>query len=225
MSEALLQHLVSAVEAHYAEPGARPLLASRFGQANKDLLVELKAAYGTLLGAVHEAGEDRLKVVDRRRGREVIAPASRAADIGLEVQQNSATAEAAGSNFDSLPKSLQIAFCVRSQAGELVTIRVTPPFDYSRVSDVDLIRPGFRWLRDEYRKPGLVLASATLHEKAVLWASFLAWAAREQLDPATFRSNRKDGNALARFLAAQPQDIIDRIVIPADIAEILLRRS
>lgn len=225
MSDALLQQLVSAVEAHYDIPGARPLLASRFGQAHKALLVDLKTAFGTLLGAVHAAGEDKLLIVDKRRGREVIAPTRRAADVDLEVQQTSATAEAAGSSFDSLPKSLQIAFCARIAAGELIAVRVTAPFDYSRVGAVDLIRPGFRWLRDEYRKPGLALASATLQDKAVLWTNFLAWAVSEQLDPATFRPGRKDTNALARFLAAQPQDIIDRIVIPADIAEILLRRS
>ncbi|MCV0415726.1 MAG: hypothetical protein K5831_12720 [Brevundimonas sp.] len=225
MTEALLKQLVEAVEAHYAADGAPPLLASRFGHHNKGLLNDLKGAYGGLLAAVKAAGEERLRIVDERHGREVIAPANRAADVGVEVQQQSATAEAAASSFDSLPKSVQIAFCVRTEAGEQVTLRVTPPFDYKRVKAGDLVRPGFRPVQDEFRKPGLALGSATLQDKQTLWQNLLAWARQEQLDPATFRPNRRDGNALARFLAVQPSDIIDRIVIPADIAEILLRRS
>jgi hypothetical protein len=85
--------------------------------------------------------------------------------------------------------------------------------------------PGFRVIAEEYRKPGLALSSATVQDKQALWQQFLAWAQQEQLDPSTFQAAKKDSNALARFLAAQPSDIIGRIVIPADIAEILLRRS
>ncbi|WP_287104765.1 hypothetical protein [Brevundimonas sp.] len=186
---------------------------------------DLKGAYGGLLAAVRAAGEDRLKIADSRPGREVIAPADRAADIGNEVQQLSATARAAGSSFDSLPKSVQIAFCVRTEAGEIVTLRVTSPFDYKRIKVGELVRPGFRVIAEEYRKPGLALSSATVQDKQALWQQFLAWAQQEQLDPSTFQAAKKDSNALARFLAAQPSDIIGRIVIPADIAEILLRRS
>jgi hypothetical protein len=225
VTEALLNQLVEAVEAHYAVPDAPPLLASRFGQANKALLNDMKGAYGGLLAAVRAAGEDRLKIADSRPGREVIAPADRAADIGNEVQQLSATARAAGSSFDSLPKSVQIAFCVRTEAGEIVTLRVTSPFDYKRIKVGELVRPGFRVIAEEYRKPGLALSSATVQDKQALWQQFLAWAQQEQLDPSTFQAAKKDSNALARFLAAQPSDIIGRIVIPADIAEILLRRS
>ena len=225
VTKALLNQLVDAVEAHYAVHDAPPLLASRFGQSNKALLNDLKEAYGGLLAAVRAAGEERLKIADTRRGREVIAPANRAADIGHEVQQLSATARAAGSSFDSLPKSVQIAFCVRTEAGELITLRVTSPFDYKRVRAGDLVRPGFRIIAEEYRKPGLALSSATVQDKQALWQQFLAWAQQEQLDPSTFQAAKKDSSALSRFLAAQPSDIIGRIVIPADIAEILLRRG
>jgi len=223
VNEALLTQLVEAVRAHYEDQSAPPLLASRFGHLHKPLLQELKAEFGTLLGAVRAASEQRLKIVDQRPGREVIAPADRAADIEVRVRERSASDKEAGSNFDSLPRAVQIAFCLRSD-GDLVTLRVTPPFDYKRVASADLIRPGFRHVPDEYRKPGLSLTSAALQDKHALWQSFLAWTVEEQLDPATFRISR-DTNALARFLAAQPPEIIDRIVIPADIAAILLRRS
>lgn len=118
-----------------------------------------------------------------------------------------------------------LAFCVRTEAGEVVTLRVTSPYDYKRIKAGEMVRPGFRIIAEEYRKPGLALASATVQDKQALWRQFLAWAQQEQLDPATFQAAKKDSNALARFLAAQPSDIIGRIVIPADIAEMLLRRS
>ena len=56
------------VRERYPENDAPPLLLSRLGQNNKDLLAELKARFGTLLGAIKAAGEDRLRIVDERVG-------------------------------------------------------------------------------------------------------------------------------------------------------------
>ena len=153
MSEELLKRLVDVVHDHYLDSDAPPLLMSRIGQTHKVLLDDLKAKYGTLMAAVKAAGSDRLRIVDHRLGRQSIAPTEMAPSIELKIEQDSATQKASSSNFDSLPKPVQIAFCLRTQAGEHVTVRVAPPFAYQKVPALDFVRPGFRHLPDEYRKP------------------------------------------------------------------------
>jgi hypothetical protein len=225
VTEELLDRLVDKVRAHYNDGDASgaPLLLSRFGQNNGELLTELKKEFGSLLAAVRATGEARLRIVDDRKGRESVAPADIAASVGLKIQQQAASQIEGSSNFDSLPRAVQIAFCVRTEVEEIVALRVTAPFAYQKVQSLNLIRPGFRALADDYRKPGLALKTATLQDREALWRSFITWTEKEELDPAAFRANYQT-NALSRLLAAQQPDIMDRLVIPADIATLLLRR-
>lgn len=224
MNEDLLDQLVEVVRAHYREPEAQPLLLSRIGQKHRDLLLALKEAFGTLSKAVQAAGPQRLRIVDDRVGRETVAPADLADRVEVRIQETTARQTEGSSNFDSLPRSVQIAFCLRTDAGELVTLRVTPPFEYKKISSLEFARPGFRYLPDDFRKPGLVLNDASPQDREVLWQAFLAWTTKENLDAAAFRQT-ENRTALARLLAAQPPDILPRLVIPADIAAMLLRRS
>ncbi len=225
MTEELLSQLVDVVCAHYEDDDKKkkPLLLSRFGQDNKELLVALKEVYGTLLAAVKAAGDARLRIVDDRIGRESVAPAQVASAIVRNIQQQSANQNENSSNFDALPRAIQIAFCVRVEFGELVIVRVAPPFEYKKVTSLDLMRSGFRYLPDDYRKPGLALNAATVQDRETLWHSFVAWTANEKLDPASFKDSHRT-SALSRLLTAQPPDIMDRLVIPADIAKLLLNR-
>lgn len=210
------------VRDHYAATDT-PLLLSRFGQTNKELLSQLKAKFGTLSAAVREAGNDRLRIVDQSVGRESMAPAAVAPEAEAKIQERSANQRQSSSNFDSLPAPVQIAFCVRIEAGEHVAVRATPPFHYEKVTSLDLLRPGYRPLPEQYRKPGLELRHASLQDKEALWRAFVAWTESQGLDPAVFTS-LKQTNALARLLAAQPADVIGRLVIPGDIAALLLKR-
>lgn len=222
MTEDLLDRLVIVVRDHYVESDM-PLLLSRFGQVNKELLAELKAGFGTLSAAVKAAGEDRLRIVDERVGRESMAPANVAPKIELKILEQSANQNQSSSNFDSLPSAVQIAFCIRTETGEHVAVRVTPPFHYEKLTSLELLRPGYRSLPDRYRKPGLVLRRASLQDRDALWRAFVAWTEDQEIDPATFRLSTQT-NALARLLAAQPADVTRRLVIPADIAALLLKR-
>ncbi|MND44884.1 hypothetical protein D3C80_357330 [compost metagenome] len=224
MAEDLLARLIEAIEAHYQERDAPPLLLSRFGQIHGELLHELKAAYGTLSAAAAAAGEHQIKIVRHQRGQEVLAPADRAENISVKVVTESAQQRDSSSRFNGLPRSVQIAFCLRTESDEVVALRTISPWDYRKESRADLVRPGYRIIPDEYRRPGLALNQASLQELEALWKAFLAWTAHEKLDPASFKPSR-GGNALARLIAAQPADIIARLVIPADIADLLLRRS
>jgi hypothetical protein len=217
-----LDSLVGIVNAHY-ETHQTPLLLSRFGQKNGKLLAELKAQFGTLSAAVKEAGEDRLRIVDNRVGRESMAPAGVASEVVAKIQEQSANEKESSSSFDSLPPPVQIAFCVRTEAGEHIAVRVLPPFHYEKLSSLDLLRPGYRPLPDQFRRAGLELRHSSQHEREALWRSFVAWTHSQGLDPASFKHG-KQTTALARLLAAQPADVVGRLVIPGDIAALLLKR-
>jgi hypothetical protein len=219
-----LQRLISAIEKHYEEPKAPPLLLSSFGQRNKQLLTELKDEFGSLKAAVHAAGEDRIRLVDTTIGRETVAPAGIAAELQLQIQGEIANQRQAANLFGSLPVPVQIAFCVRTESGEYIAIDIVRPFRFAKVTAPDLIRPTQRIILDTYRRPGLLLRAASVHDRETLWRLFLAWAEEVNVDPTVFRQGEAS-TALGRLIAAQPADIIPRLVIPADIAQILLKHS
>lgn len=222
MADELLDRLVQTVRERYEVPNAVPLLLSSFGHANKSLLGELKAAYGTLKAAINAAGGERLRIVDHTVGRESVAPAEIAAAVERRIREDSATRRESVTSFDSLPKSVRLAFCIRTDADEHIAIELTPPFSFSKIQAPDLIRAGQRIIPEPYRKPGLSLQGSSIQEREALWRSFLAWAQEFGVDPAVFKSQSRS-NALSRLIAAQRPEVIDQLVIPADIAALLLR--
>lgn len=223
MDEDLLDRLAEAVHQHYAQDNPPPLYLSRFGQLHRDLLGELRGRFGALATAIHAAGPERLRVVGSKRGEEVVAPADRAEGLGQALAAKAADESLSSSQFSGLPLAVQIAFCVPTKPGERVVLRIAPPFRYERLPDLSLAKPNYRPLPDRFRKPGLQLKTASDPERESLWKNFLTWAQEEQLDPSVF-SRGEQTSALARLLAAQDADILPRLNIPADIAQLLLKR-
>lgn len=219
----LLDRLVSAVEEHYPSSDVPALRLSKFGTRHAELVQELKAEFGTLKRAIKEAGEDRLRFVDERTGSEAVAPAGIADHIAKQLELRSANLKEGAGNFDSLPLAVRVAFVTRSEAGEHIALDMTRPHRFVKITDPELIRPSQRIIAEQYRRPGLALRNATASDKAALWASFLAWADAVSVDPGVFQD--KSMTALSRLLAAQPKSIISQVVIPADIAQLLLKHA
>lgn len=224
MAQDTLEKLVDAIGQHYAQPNPRKLLLSTFGQRNKVLVAELKEHFGSLLEAVRAVGEDRVQLIDTTPGQEAVAPAAIAANLRQQVAEDSASAKQAAASFDTLPPPVQLAFCVRIEPGELIALDTLPPFRFAKVTAPELIRATQRIVEDRFRQPGLALRSASLTERANLWKHFLAWTEETGVDPGSFRRG-KVTSALARLIAAQPPEVVGKLVIPGDIAHILLRHS
>lgn len=222
LAEDALERFVKAVQKHYEAPDAPALLLSSFGQRHKALLLELKEAHGSLASAVRAAGENRLKFIDTTRGQEAIAPSGIAGPIQLRLEEDSASQRQAASFFDSLPHSIQLAFCVRTDPGEHIAIDTVRPFKFAKITAPDLIRQTQRIVPDKYRRPGLSLKSASVQDREALWRQFSAWADETGIDPASFRHGQGT-TALSRLLAAQPPELISQMIIPADIAQILIK--
>ncbi len=219
-----LQQLVDAVRRHYEAEKAPPLLLSTFGQRNKQLLQALKNEYGSLKVAIQTAGESRIRFIDTTPGREAVAPTEMAGQLQIKIQEETASQRQAANYFDSLPRPVQLAFCVKTEPNEHVAIDIVRPFRFYKVTAPDLIRSTQRIIPDTYRRSGLSLGTASAQEREALWRLFSAWAEKTDVDPSVFRQGEVT-NALSRLIAAQPPDIISRLVIPADIAQILLKRS
>lgn len=224
MSEDALNRFVLAVQQHYEAENAPPLLLSSFGQRNGKLLKDLKDQFGSLKLAVRAAGVENIKFIDETTGREAVAPTSIAEHVKLRSQEDSAAQRESAACFDALPNSLQIAFCVRTDAGEQIAVDIVRPHRFLKVTAPDLIRPTQRIIPDKYRRPGLALQTASMQERAAMWRLFLAWVDSEKLDAQSFHQ-AANTNALARLLAAQPADLIPRLVIPGDILQILLKHA
>lgn len=224
MAADALDRLIAAIDEHYGKENARPLLLSTFGQKNKALVAEVKETFGSLMEAVRTAGEGRIQFIDTTSGREAVAPAAIAANLRQQLQEDTASQRQAASYFDTLPPSVQLAFCVRTEAGEHIAIDTVRPFRFAKVQAPDLIRPTQRIIRDQYRRSGLSLRNASVAEREALWKHFLAWSEEVGVDPAIFRQGEAT-TALARLIAAQPADVVARLVIPGDIAQLLLKHS
>ncbi len=233
MAEEALQRLIAAVEEYYKTPNTPALLLSRFGQHNKQLVAELRDAFGSLKAAVNAAGAERIRFVDTTVGREAVAPTSVAANLEVQIREEIASQRQASNDFDSLPRSVQIAFCLPTEGGKLIAIDTVQPFQYRRVNAPDQIRTTERIIQDDYRRPGLLLRTASVHDRKTLWRLFLDWTKEVNVDPTIFgRYNAAtalerviETTALVRLIEAQPSDIIERFLIPADIVQILLKHS
>lgn len=224
MVDQALEKLINAVEAHYATDNAPPLLLSAFGQKNKELLAELKGVFGSLKSAISAAGENRIRFIDKTVGREAIAPPAIAEGLQNQIREDTVAQRESVSLFDSLPLSVRLAFCVRTEGDELVALDTSRPFRYTKVTAPELLRSTQRIIASHYRRPGLALATASMGEREALWRSFLTWSEEAGVDPSTFRQ-RDATTALSRLIAAQPADVIPRLIIPGDIAAILLKHA
>lgn len=219
-----LDRLIAAIGDHYNQANAPPLLLSSFGQKNKELLGELKDEFGSLIAAVRAAGEDRIQFIETRHGSEAVAPAAIAANLKQQLQKDSASQRQAANFFDTLPAPVQLAFCVKTEPGEQVAIDTVRPYRYTKVKMPELIRASQRIIPDKFRRPGLSLRSASVAERDELWKHFCAWAEEVRVDPELFRQGGPT-TALARLIAAQPPEVMTKLVIPADIAQLLLKHS
>lgn len=224
VSDEILDGLVATIRAHYDEPDPQPLLLSFFGQKHKDQLTQVKLVFGSLKAAIKAAGEDRLKFVDLTAGQEAVAPTDVAVDVGQKLERETAAQRQAAVSFDNLPYALRIAFVARIEAGQTIAVELIRPFRFSKVTTPDLLRPTQRLLADEYRRPGLALRSASVQDREKLWHLFLAWCENIEVDPAQFQQGEAT-TALGRLISAQPAEIVNRLIIPADIAAILLKHA
>lgn len=211
----LLAHLGLEIEALQVWPSDR-------GQRNlKQLITET-------------CGPDLQIVWDRKSPAyiAVVTPDVRA-DVEAQIAKRFGDKGSVQVRLEDIAWPVLLAFCINVQ-NEAVYIRRTHPFRYEvgtvaadRAADYILVEP-------EFRRPGLRIDhphQLPLSERRNLEGLIQRWAAVHGVEIDQFSKLRQEEKeesesgktALDRLLAAQPLDLAQRIMIPADIAQILSR--
>ena len=222
------------VQEHYAKTRT-PLLLSHLGsRIEKEQLWPDDRGQRSLKQLIEACRPDLDIVFDKRSPAfvAVVTP-----DIKNDVEEQIAARlgekETTPVRLEDLARPILLAFCINVQ-NQPIYIRRTKPFRY----DVGTIPPDgeseYVVVEPEYRRPGLRidnLNQITLTDRRDLENRIQKWATVHGLDAEQFSRLGQDDKempdagktALDRLLAAQPPDVAQRMMIPADIAQILSR--
>jgi hypothetical protein len=233
--EEFRRRLLEIVQGHYTINRA-PLLLSRLGaEIEKAQLWPEDRAQRSLKQLIEETCGPDLQIV-----RDKLSPAYVAVvtpevreQVEAQIAERPNESERTALRLESIARPVLLAFCIDVK-NQPVYVRRIRPFRYEvgtvpsdRISEYVLVD-------SEYRRPGLRidnLSALSQNDKRDLESLIQKWAAVHgmgvdqfsKLDQEEREGVEKGRTALDRLLAAQPDDIAQRILIPADIAQILTR--
>jgi hypothetical protein len=223
------------VRAHYAATRTPMLLAHLGSAIEKELAWPSDRGQRRLKQLITETcGPDLQVVFDKRSPAyvAVVTPDVRA-DVEAQIASRLGNKETVLVRLEDLARPVLLAFCVNIQNAP-VYIRRIRPFRYEvgsipveRATEYVVVEP-------EYRRPGLRIEHPhllPLNDRRDLEGLIQKWAAVHGLEIEQFSRLEQDEKevpesgktALDRLLAAQPSDVAQRLLIPADIAQILSR--
>jgi hypothetical protein len=223
------------VRAHYAANRTPLLLAHLGAEIEKGDEWPTDRGQRNLKQLITETCAPDLEIVRDSRSPAYIAvvtPEVRA-EVEAQIAARSGDKGPAPVRLEDIVKPVILAFCVNVQ-NQPVYIKRTKPFRYDvgiipldRATDYILVEP-------EYRRPGLRIDDlhlVQLSDRKDLESRIQKWAAvhgvqMEQFS--RFDHHEKEASelgrtALDRLLTAQSPDVAQRMMIPADIAQILSR--
>jgi hypothetical protein len=233
--DAFQQKIKDRVRAHYAANRTPLLLAHLGSEIEKSGEWPTDRGQRNLKQLITETCAPDLQIVWDRRSPayiSVVTPEVRA-DVEAQIADRFASKDVVPVRLEEIVKPVLLAFCVNVQ-NQAVYVKRTKPFRYEtgsippdRATDYILVEP-------EYRRPGLRIDSLhllPLSDRKDLESLIQKWAAVHEVRVEQFSRIDQDEKelpeggrtALDRLLAAQPPDIAQRIMIPADIAQILSR--
>lgn len=229
------QKIKDKVRAHYAANRTPLLLAHLGAEIEKGDEWPTDRGQRSLKNLITETCAPDLQIVRDRRSPAYIAvvtPEVRA-DVEAQIAERFADKDPASVRLEEIVKPVLLAFCVNVQ-NQPVYVKRTRPFRYEvgaippeRAADYILVEP-------EYRRPGLRIDHPhplPLSDRKDLESLIQKWAAVHGVQVEQFSSidqhekepSEAGRTALDRLLTAQPPDVAKRIMIPADIAQILSR--
>jgi hypothetical protein len=229
------QRIKDRVRTHYAATRTPLLLAHLGAEIEKGDGWPTDRGQRNLKQLITETCAPDLQIVWDRRSPAYIAvvtPEVRA-DVEAQIADRCADRDPVPVRLEEIVKPVLLAFCVNAQ-NQPVYIKRTKPFRYEvgsippdRTTDYILVEP-------EYRRPGLRIDHPhllQLSDKKDLESLIQKWAAVHGVQVEQFSRIDQDGKefpeagrtALDRLLAAQQPDVAQRMVIPADLAQILSR--
>jgi hypothetical protein len=229
------QRIKDRVRAHYAADRTPLLLAHLGAEIERNDEWPTDRGQRSLKQLITETCAPDLQIVRAHRSSAYIAvvtPDVRG-DVEAQIADRFADKEAGPVRLEEMVKPVLLAFCVNVQ-NQSVYIKRTKPFRYEvgslpsdRETDYILVEP-------EYRRPGLRIDNPnllSLTDRKDLESRIQKWAAVHGIQVEQFSRIDQDEKepseagrtALDRLLGAQSPDVAQRMMIPADIAQILSR--
>ncbi len=229
------QKIKDMVRAHYAANHTPLLLAHLGAEIEKNDEWPKDRGQRNLKQLITETCAPDLQVIRARRSPAYIAvvtPDVRE-DVEAQIAERFPEEDAGPVRLEEIVKPVLLAFCVNAQS-QPVYIKRTKPFRYEvgsippdRATDYVLVEP-------EFRRPGLRIDNPhllPLNDRKDLESLIQKWAAVHAIQIEQFSRIDRDENglleagrtALDRLLGAQSPDVAQRMMIPADIAQILSR--
>jgi hypothetical protein len=231
------QELIKAkVRAHYAATRVPLLLSSLGAEIEKENAWPTDRGHRNLRQLIIDTCAPDLEIVRDRRSPAYIAvvtPDVRA-DVEGQIAQRFGDNEVAPVRLEDVVKPVLLAFCVNVPERP-VYVKRTRPFRYE-VGSIPQDQAGeYLLVEREYRRPGLRIDNPQLlshADRKDLENRIQRWATVHEVSMEQFSRLAPDDNeaqepqgrtALDRLLSAQAPDVAQRLMIPADIAQILSR--
>lgn len=234
--EEFKEKIKAIVRDHYAASRTPLLLAHLGATIEKDDAWPADRGERSLKQLLKERAAPDLGIVWDKRSPAYIAvvtPEVRS-EIEAQIAQRQRTEEPATVRLEELARPVLLAFCVRVPDGTPVYVRRSRPFRY----EIGPVSPDqasqYIIVESEYRRPDLridnphllqVSDRRDLEGRIQRWATVHALQLEQfsKLDQEVKEATDYGKTALDRLLEAQPQDVAQRLLIPADIAQILGR--
>jgi hypothetical protein len=226
----VLEKIRAVVAEHYQADSSPFLLADLGDRLRKEFGENVRPQGKTLLQYIEGTRDPDLLIVRDKKSPAYVAVATATAKSLVEewIDRRKQAASTA-TDLDDLPRSVLIAFCVPTQPNDLVFVRRSPPFKYEikargAESDPDLIE-----IEDRYRRPGLKIwnpSDLNAGDRLDLQTKIASWIRDKNVPIGKFSvAIKKSTNALERLIAAQRDGIAEKIMIPGDIALLLVRHE
>jgi hypothetical protein len=233
--EEFKQRIIEMVRAHYAA-NRTPLLLAHLGTAlDKDKYWPTDRGERSLKQLIKDCAAPDLDIVwDKRSPAYVAVVTPDVRDSVLaQIDERLGNNKSVSVRLEDIARPVLLAFCidVRDQP---VYVRRSRPFKYE-IGAVPIDRASeYVLVESEYRRPGLrvdrlqALASTDRHDlegRIQRWASIHGLPLEQfvRLDQDEKQIAEAGKTALDRLLAGQSPDVAQRLMIPADIAQILSR--
>jgi hypothetical protein len=234
--ETFREQIKTIVRAHYGTKRAPLLLAHLGAEIEKLDAWPTDRSGRNLKQLITDHGGTDLQIVWDRRSPAYIAVVTPDVrnDVEAQISQRLDSNDAVHVRLEEIARPVLLAFCIQVHNDAPVYVRRSRPFRYEigsispdQASDYVIVEP-------EYRRPGLRIDRpnlVALSDRRDLEGRIQRWAAVHSLNIEQFSRLNQDEKeipdttktALDRLLAAQPPDVAERMVIPADIAQILAR--
>ncbi len=229
MEEQLGPTVISLVKDHYASSSS-PLMLAVLGHLlrRKTLWPPKDDPTCTLRDYIERECRDSLQIVRDPQSRERIAVADPEHFEQVLIALSSKPNPLPTLNLSSFPRTVLLAFCVSGDSTQSIYLGKEAPHSFRTQKPSEDEAQSFWEIKPQFRVSNLRLSDPrklSAGDRARLERSILSWCADLKIpleDLQTSRSSQRATTALQRFIQAQTADVQRGLLIPADIALLLL---